>query len=396
MINPAATVEVPRPTTMSTPAPVRVLQIVENLDSGSVETWLLRMAAHARRCGIPIDWTFYCALGAPGSKDELAGDLGARIVHTPVPVGRKAAFVRALRSELRSGRYDVLHAHHDLVSGLYLAAAFGVPLRRRIVHVHNADEEVLTDDPLKKIILRPTLRRACLALADRIVGNSNRSLDTFLGGRPRRPGKDVVHYLGIDPSGFEAAKGDRKALRRSLGLTEDAPILLFAGRITPEKNPVFAVDVLAELRRRIPSAAGVFVGAGSLEDAVRLRASELGQTEAVRLLGWRDHVPEIMSACDWFILPHPEHPVEAFGIAVVEAQLAGLRMLLSLGILDDAMLPTAVYRRLPLSEAPEVWAQAALQLLEGPAPSRAEALAAHRRSPMDMDHALADLLELYA
>ena len=375
--------------------PIRVLQIVENMDCGSVETWLLRMAAHARRRGIPIDWTFYCTLGAPGSKDELALELGCRVIHTPVPLGQKLAFARALRSELRRGGYDVVHSHHDLVSGFYLAAALGLPLHRTIIHLHNADEEVFTDHPLKRAVLRPTLRRVAVALADRIVGNSKHSLGTFLVGRTPRAGRDVVHYLGVDSHRFEVAKGDRRALRQSLGLPEKALLLLFAGRMTPEKNPVFAVDVLAELRRVLPNVFGVFVGASSLEDGVRERASELGHSEAVRLLGWRDDVPEIMVASDWFILPHPEHPVEGFGIAVVEAQLAGLRLLLSRGILDDPLLPTAVFRRLSLADSPCLWAKAARKMLEGPAPSRTEALAALRRSPMDMDRALESLMGLY-
>jgi glycosyltransferase involved in cell wall biosynthesis len=140
----------------------------------------------------------------------------------------------------------------------------------------------------------------------------------------------------------------------------------------------------------------VFVGAGSLEDAVRARAADLGQSEAIRLAGWRSDIPEVMAASDWFILPHPESPPEGFGIAVVEAQLAGLRLLLSKGVLDDPLLPTAVFRRLGLAEPPEAWAAAALDMLAGPAPSRAAAVAAHRESPMDMDRALDDLLSLYA
>jgi len=39
-----------------------------------------------------------------------------------------------------------------------------------------------------------------------------------------------------------SANGERAELRRELGLAPDAPILLFAGRVTPEKNPVFVVE----------------------------------------------------------------------------------------------------------------------------------------------------------
>jgi len=154
--------------------------------------------------------------------------------------------------------------------------------------------------------------------------------------------------------------------------------------------------VLAALRRRMAGAVAVFVGAGSLEADVRSRAAELGQTDAVRLMGWRDDIAEIMSACDWFILPYPHHPIEGFGIAVVEAQLAGLRLLLSLGVSEAPILPGAAWRRLSLDDGAAAWAEAAAQLWNEPAPSREGALAALRASPMDMDHALDDLLSLYA
>jgi glycosyltransferase involved in cell wall biosynthesis len=374
----------------------KVLHVVGMMDRWSVETWLLQLMAHARRRGQPLDWTFYCAFGAAGSRDCEASALGARVIRSPVPIGDKLAFAKALRAEVASGGYDVMHCHHDLISGAYLLAATGLPVSKRLVHVHNLDEAVLTPSPLKQAVLRPTLRRVCLAMADQIVANSEHSLDKFLAGRRRDPRRHRVHYIAVDPARFAAARLDRGAFRRSLGIAEDAPILLFAGRVTPEKNPVFAVDVLAALRRRMPGAVAVFVGDGSLEGDVTARAAALGQSDAVRVIGWRDDVAEIMSACDWFILPHPHQPPEGFGIAVVEAQLTGLRLLLSLGVSDAPILPGASWRRLSLDDGPEAWADAAVQLWNAPAPSRETALAELRASPMDLDRALDDMLALHA
>jgi glycosyltransferase involved in cell wall biosynthesis len=353
------------------------------------------MLGHAGEKEVGIDWTFYCILERPGAMDDRAQALGARVIHSPVPMVRNLQFVRALRAELRRGEYDVVHCHHDLVSAVYLTAAAGLPINRRIVHVHNADESVLTPSPWKQRLYREPMRMVCLTLADRIVGISNHTLEAFLAGCHRRAQRHTVHYYGVDPTRFETARGDRLKFRRDLGLGENCRILLFAGRMAPEKNPVFAADVLAEMRRLDPATVGVFVGAGSLEEAVRRRCAELGDDNAVRFLGWRDDVPEIMYCSDWFILPHPEEPVEGFGLAVVEAQLAGLRMLLSRGVLDDPLLPTASFRRLALADGPQVWAKAAMELLEHPTPSRSAALAALRESPFDMDTALNDLISLH-
>jgi glycosyltransferase involved in cell wall biosynthesis len=288
-----------------------------------------------------------------------------------------------------------MHCHHDLISAVYMVAATGLGIPRRIVHVHNADEHIPTTSALKRRLGLAPMRRICLG-AERVVGISNHTLDTMLGGRPRRPGRDVVHYYGVDPTPFGAQPVDRAAFRRSFDIAEDAPIMLCGGRIVPEKNPVFAVDVIAALRQSVPKAVLVYAGTGSLEEAVRARAHSLDVTDAVWLIGWRGDLPAVMGACDWFILPRPEHPMEGFGLAVVEAQLAGLRLLLSRGIPDDPLLSTASVRRLALADGAEVWARAAVELLASSPPVRGAAKAALAASPMDMDRALAGLMALHS
>jgi glycosyltransferase involved in cell wall biosynthesis len=371
-----------------------VLHIIENLHRGAVENWLLRMFRHGKKKGFDLDWTFYCTLGREGALDSEVRALGGRIVYSPVPIGAKWGFMRALRRELRRGRYEVLHCHHDLVNAVYLIAAAGLPIRQRLVHVHNADENILTPSRWKQRLLREPMRRTCLMMADQIVGISQHTLDSFLRGRKRRPCKDKVHYYGIDPIPFEKIKVDRAGFRRSLGLPENALLLLFAGRMVPEKNPLFAVEVLAELKRLRPDVAGVFAGRGSAEKAVADRAEQLGLGDSFRSLGWRNDVPEIMCCCDWFILPRPERTTEGLGVAVIEAQLAGLRLLLSRNIADDPLLPTACVKRLALADGSAAWARAAVKLLDS-SPSKEDAVLALQDSPFDMNFAFRELAQLH-
>lgn len=374
---------------------LKIIHIVENLDRGAVENWLVRMLRFGVDRRVPIDWTFYCTLGVRGQLDEEVQKLGGRIIYSPVPLSSRGAFLRALRRELRSGCYDVMHCHHDLVSAIYLLASIRLPIHQRIIHIHNADECVPTPNRVKAWLLRPLLRTVCLVMGDRIVGISNHTLDTFLAGRRRRSGVDIVHYYGVDPSRFETGSIDRVNFRRQLGLADNSLILLFAGRIVPEKNPLFAIEVIAQMHRINPAVAGVMVGTGSLDEAVRQRASELGIGAAFRHLGWRSDVGAIMRCCDVFIFPHPAHPMEGFGLAVIEAQLAGLCMLLSNGIADDPLLPTACYRRLPLTVGVKAWATAAMELIDERRPSRFEAMTAFEASPMDMGRAFNKLIALY-
>jgi glycosyltransferase involved in cell wall biosynthesis len=200
----------------------------------------------------------------------------------------------------------------------------------------------------------------------------------------------------VDAAPFSSLPEDSSWLRHELSIEPDAPILLFASRMAPEKNPVLAVDVLHELRKHLADAVGVFVGSGPLEDAVRSRARELGIENAVRLAGWRSDLPAVLSAADCFILPRPDFPLEGFGLVVVEAQLAGLPMLLSAGIPDDSLLPTAVYRRLPTSAGAEQWGAAAAELIRAGKPEATDAIEALAQSPMDMGFALRSLSALHS
>jgi glycosyltransferase involved in cell wall biosynthesis len=374
----------------------KVLHCVERMDTNAIETWLARMQSHALRTNVPVDWWFHVQFKEPGRLEKVYPECRSRIIRSPCTLSETFRFFSAFYLACKTQRFDVIHVHADLMSAPYVLAGRLAGVRHIIVHVHNSDECLPTPSTVKQRLLREPMRQICLRMADRVVGISNHTLDSFLGGRARRPGRDSVHYYGVNPAPFANTPADRSSFRRELRLPEAAVILLFAGRMVPEKNPVFAVEVLRKLRELTPHAFAVFAGSGSHEQHVLQRARELEVEDGVRLLGWRDDLPEIMSCSDWFILPHPEHPMEGFGLAVVEAQLAGMRMLLSHGIPDDPLLPTACFRRLPMAYGPMVWAKAAVELLRESAPSRAAAIAAMKESPMDMDRALEGLVELHA
>lgn len=366
------------------------------MHTNAIESWLLRMYRHALSTGHDLDWRFHVQSREPGRLESDYPPCSTLVIRSPYPLSNWIKFFAAFWRVCRVEKFDVVHIHADLMSAPYLLMARLAGVESTVVHVHNADERLPVASALKERLLKELFRQVCLTAADRIVGISNVTLDTFLNGRPRRTGRDLVHYYGVDPTPFANATADRGAFRRERGFPGDSLILLFAGRMVPEKNPEFVIDVLAELRRIEPRAVAVFAGSGSQEQNVLERARRLGVENVVTMLGWSSNLPAIMSCCDWFILPRPESPMEGFGLAVVEAQLAGLRMLLSQGIADDPLLPTASFCRLALSAGPKAWADAAVELLRAAAPSRAAALTALRDSPMDMNRALDGLIRLYS
>lgn len=376
---------------------IRLLHIVENLHTGAVENWLYRMlAASSASNESTYQWTFFCTLGQPGRLDEEVRRLGAEIIYSPFPLGDKRNFFLNLRKVIREGNYDVLHCHHDFISAIYLSASLGSSVRRKIVHVHNTDEGLLTPSRAKQLLLKEPMRQACLRLADHIVGISNETLSKFTHRDSAKTGRDRVIYYGVDTKPFHQPIGTREEFRLSLGLDANAKLLLFTGRMSPLKNPLFVVEVLAELVKAEPNAVAVFAGAGDLEADVLELAERMGVADRVKVLGWRDDTATIMRLCDIMIFPRLEEPKEGLGLVLVEAQAAGLPVLASPSITEDVVVIPELFTSLPLAAGPGAWAKAVSEILSKPQIEQDVCLARIESSRFSMDAGVDSLLALYA
>lgn len=373
---------------------LHVCHIVENLDHGAVENWLVRSFSTARERYPHLIWTFYCILPQAGRLEERVKQLGGRVVHSPYLISDTWAFERSLRKYLRETLPDVLHCHHDFLSALYLLAAVGLPIKRRYVHVHNTDESLPVSSWKQRLLLEP-FRQVCMNLADGIIGISNHTLDQFLRHKPRRPGRDQVVYYGVNLEPVQAAAIQRSDFRRQFNIPFDAKVLVFIGRLAHLKNPVFVVDVLKSLLTLEPNAYAIFAGSGDLAHDVEQRASELGIADRIRLLGWRDDAAYLMKNSDLFIFPRLETPREGLGLVVVESQACGLPMLTTSGIPTDAIVNEQLVKFLPLNATHQQWAQVAVQELNKP--RQAFEVAANRieQSQFNMQHSVNCLIELH-
>jgi glycosyltransferase involved in cell wall biosynthesis len=194
------------------------------------------------------------------------------------------------------------------------------------------------------------------------------------------PDTPVVHLPnGVDPARF--AQGDGPRFRHLHGIPADAWVMLCVGRLDPQKNQAFAVELLRELRASDPRAHLVLVGHVTNEPyAERLRAGlrETGLEPWVTLIPGLDaHGQELVDAyhaADVFLLPSVHEP---FGIVILEAWAAGRAVVASrVGGVPSFVDDGDTGLLCPSGDAPAFLA--ALSALRGN-PERAAALAAAGR-----------------
>ena len=132
------------------------------------------------------------------------------------------------------------------------------------------------------------------------------------------------------------------------------------GRLCYQKNQDYLLDVLAQVLERKANTWLLLVGEG--EDKPRLieRADCLGISSKVMFYGTTRNVERLLWAMDAFAFPSL---FEGFGIATVEAQAAGLPVICSEHIPQEAYVTKQIHS-VPLSRGAAAWADALLATAE--------------------------------
>jgi glycosyltransferase involved in cell wall biosynthesis len=373
----------------------KILHVIENFNGQTIERWLYQMMHCLKESGEEVNWTFYAILGQSGKMDNAVREFGGKIIYSPVHLQRTLNFMKALRGTLVTGGYNILHSHHDVMSAVYLLASAGLPLKRRILHVHNTALALPTASLLKEALLHGPMRQACLHWADNVVGVSDAALDTFLKWGKRKPGRDMVIHCGIDMAPFHRRPPERPEFLQSIGLPAESKVLLFVGRMIEYKNPCFVIDVLAHISKLDPTVCAVFAGAGPLEEAVRKKAAQNLLESRVRVMGWQEDIPALMQSCDLLIFPGLEEPKEGLGLAVVEAQAAGLPVVMSKSVSAEAVVIPELVDVLPLADGPRVWADATVAALRRSRQDRSDACERIEASSFSISRSAANIMALY-
>lgn len=128
---------------------------------------------------------------------------------------------------------------------------------------------------------------------------------------------------GVDLTDFHNAK---PLSRADFGYKKSDTILVFAGRVAPEKNLEFLLQAFAGVAKVNPKVYLLIVGGAQqkeFDDEIRLQADELGIAERVRFTGLVPYkmIPAYLAMCDVFVTASV---TETFGMSTVEAMGAGL------------------------------------------------------------------------
>ena len=227
--------------------------------------------------------------------------------------------------KFRSEQYDIIHIQTPFVAhylGTKLSRLLDIPC---VETYHTFFEEYL----YHYVPLVP--KKLMRIVAKRFSRHQGNSLDGMVV--PSHPMLSVLKNYGITthsaviPTGIEPdsfVPGDRAVFRQNYNIAQDRPVLLFVGRVAHEKNIGFLLQVLAQVRKKIPDILFVIAGEGPARNNLEKEAIALDLGENVMFIGYLDRHTELNScyrAADIFIF---SSRTETQGLVLLEAMAQGV------------------------------------------------------------------------
>ncbi len=167
----------------------------------------------------------------------------------------------------------------------------------------------------------PAMSARCGSLLDRQMTCTGH-LREWMIARGANPNQVQVCYCGLDASQWDPDAVDTALLRRELGVGQDEPLLLFAGRMVEQKRPLLFGEIMSQLARRTSNFTALAVGDGPERRKLERFVRRHGLSARIRVLGEQspERVRELMAAADILVQPSAHE-----GLALVLYEAMAMR-----------------------------------------------------------------------
>lgn len=273
------------------------------------------MLGYARHCNRQQVQVRIGTMKSPSPEMVAAfGELG--IIPTELGDGGYLQAMSRLRKNLRQEPVDLIVCNS--LKSYLLAKGAAVGLGIAVVFWIHAIHRFMEGS------IRPALFR-WLVRRDPILAVSNAAMAAH---RPtNHQGLHQIIYNGVeDPMPNPQHVPYPREYRKELGLPDDAIVFGFTAEFIDWKDHATLLKAFDALAAENPRVHLLLTGAGELSDEMKSKAAAMACHDRIHFLGARKDARRLLGVMDAYV--HPSRG-EAFGLAVVEAMLAGLPVVVS-------------------------------------------------------------------
>jgi sugar transferase (PEP-CTERM/EpsH1 system associated) len=294
--------------------PIRILHVVDTLETGGLEHGVASLIQHMNPERFEHE---ICAIRNRGPLGERLAEQGVRVDCLEKNRPGFSIIVGPLVRRMRSVRPHVVHARNSgTMEAIIAGRLYGA------CGLVYSDHGVETAKSVREAFHRRCVRRFVYGLADRVVTVSEELRASHAHSTGYPAAKITVLHNGVDTVRFSPRSDVREALRQSLSLAAGEFCIGAVGRLEPVKDHDTLLRAVARLSHHAQKWRLLIAGDGS--QSARLRAVVESTPELsgrVVFLGDVPNVDEYLNAMDVYVLPSLS---EGIPNALLEAMATGL------------------------------------------------------------------------
>ncbi len=231
--------------------------------------------------------------------EKLAGNGGIlptlkanRLYYLTVPFFLLFEIIATLKL-VKKYKPDIIHAHWIIPQGIASYVNWLVNKTPYVITSHGSDLHSLGLIGLKRIILNNSRK---ITVVSNYLKEEVGKIDSSLLA------KTEVIPMGVDTELFNPDKYD-ESIKKKYGIT--GKLLLFVGRLAPEKGVTYLIDAMPAVLKKFPKTKLMIIGGGTLEKELEDQASRLKIKPNVIFMGVikHDDLPPYYATADIFVSP---------------------------------------------------------------------------------------------
>lgn len=284
------------------PARIHVLEVIGNAIVGGMETYVQRLIERLPPERFRV--VALCPFESPFT--DILREREVDVIIAPMPEDPTWTSIHLACALVKAHAIDVLHAH--LANAHVLAGIVGrIAGKPALATIHGRQLNTLdlethrTTGTHLSVVCRQTYFHA--------MG---------LGVQPSQ-----LHCIpnGVDTHRFCPGRSRDAAWRQSHGIPQDAPLVGFVGRLSPEKGPEVFVRVALLMQQIAPKVHFVLVGEGPMRMELAQHVRQFDLDQRVHFVGVQHDMPQVYAQLD--VVLSTSH-TEAMPFALMEAMACGV------------------------------------------------------------------------
>lgn len=284
----------------------------------------------------------FLAFGNKCAYENYFRDIGSKIYYMPTRKSCPLKFNKLVKNFLvNHNGYDYIWINTSSTS-MYQFQYFGKKYTNSKIITHSHGTSIDRNNGIFLFLANKVLE---ILNKQKVVNNTDLFLCCSLAAGKALYGEKYVDKLimvknGIDVKKYKFSLVDRMKKRAELQIKDSTTVFSLIGRLSPQKNPLKALEIFAEYYNKNRNSILLIIGDGYLKQNVINYINDNDMNTCVKILGFRKDVPELMSCSDILLMPSL---FEGLPLTAIEAECNGLECYLSENITVETKIVPQCY-----------------------------------------------------